>query len=97
MGFPWTDCGSPSTKTTTKRTTSGETKWGWLTIESFSRLNPEFASDIHIWRDLAPSAEEVYEEGLRFVRKMWERADRGGDKLTGRQAGKQKADRETGR
>ncbi len=45
---------------------------GWLTIESFSRLNPDFASAIHIWRDLAPSAEEVYEAGLKFIRKMWD-------------------------
>ncbi len=45
---------------------------GWLVIESFSRLNPDFASSIHVWRDFAASAESVYEDGLRFIREQWE-------------------------
>ncbi len=44
---------------------------GWLVIESFSRHNPDFASAIHVWRDFASSPEEVYQEGLRFIRRMW--------------------------
>jgi len=44
---------------------------GWLTIESFSRLDPEFAGAIHIWRDFAREADEVATEGLTFVRRSW--------------------------
>lgn len=44
---------------------------GWLVIESFSRLAPDFAAAIHIWRDLASSAEEVYRDGHAFIREMW--------------------------
>ncbi|MFQ5740367.1 MAG: sugar phosphate isomerase/epimerase family protein [Acidobacteriota bacterium] len=43
----------------------------WLVIESFSRLDPGFASAAHIWRDCFSSPEEVYREGIAFVRKMW--------------------------
>ena len=44
---------------------------GWLTIESFSRADPEFASAIHIWRDFARSADEVATDGLGFLRAAW--------------------------
>jgi D-psicose/D-tagatose/L-ribulose 3-epimerase len=43
----------------------------WLVIESFSRLDTEFANAIHIWRDLAGSVEEVYREGLKFIQEKW--------------------------
>ncbi|TDJ69149.1 MAG: sugar phosphate isomerase/epimerase [Planctomycetota bacterium] len=43
---------------------------GWLTIESFSRLDPGFAGAIHIWRDF-DALEDVYTAGLRFMRRMW--------------------------
>ena len=43
---------------------------GWLTLEAFSRNDPEFAGAIHVWRDYAP-AEEIYREGARFVREGW--------------------------
>lgn len=46
---------------------------GWLTIEAFSRNNPEFASGINVWRNFAPSLEEVYTRGYTFVRNMWDR------------------------
>jgi D-psicose/D-tagatose/L-ribulose 3-epimerase len=40
---------------------------GWLTIEAFSRLIPEFANAINVWRDYSP-AEEIYTKGLKFIR-----------------------------
>ena len=40
---------------------------GWLVIESFSRADPEFAAAVNIWREFDPP-EEVWREGLRFVR-----------------------------
>ncbi len=40
---------------------------GWLTIEAFSTIIPEFANAINVWRDYSPS-EEIYTEGLRFIR-----------------------------
>jgi len=44
---------------------------GWLTIESFSRADPEFAGAIHVWRDYAVDADEVAREGLAFLRASW--------------------------
>lgn len=44
---------------------------GWLVIEAFSRLNRDFASAVHVWRDFFPSDEQVYREGSRFVRRLW--------------------------
>lgn len=41
---------------------------GWLTIEAFSTVIPEFANAINVWRDYSP-AEEVYTEGLDFIKK----------------------------
>ncbi|MEC7583769.1 MAG: sugar phosphate isomerase/epimerase family protein [Planctomycetota bacterium] len=41
---------------------------GWCVIESFSRLDPEFAAAIHVWRDYFVKPEDVCTEGLRFVR-----------------------------
>lgn len=41
---------------------------GWLTIEAFSSIIPEFANAINVWRDYSP-AEEVYTEGLDFIKK----------------------------
>ncbi len=46
---------------------------GWLTIEAFSRNNPEFASAINVWRNYASSLNEVYQEGYHFIRQMWEK------------------------
>lgn len=40
---------------------------GWLTIEAFSRLDPEFANAINVWRDFSP-ATEIYEKGLAFIK-----------------------------
>lgn len=46
---------------------------GWLTIEAFSRNNPEFASNINVWRNYEPSLEEIYEKGYDFIKTMWEK------------------------
>ncbi|MCB9881795.1 MAG: sugar phosphate isomerase/epimerase [Planctomycetes bacterium] len=43
----------------------------WLVIESFSRLDPAFASAIHIWRDFFDAPERVYRDGLPFIQKTW--------------------------
>jgi D-psicose/D-tagatose/L-ribulose 3-epimerase len=44
---------------------------GWLVIESFGRALPDLAAATRVWRDLFPSAEEVYTQGLRFMREKW--------------------------
>ena len=44
---------------------------GWLTIEAFSRLDPEFAALIHIWRDFERDPGELASRGLAFVRESW--------------------------
>jgi D-psicose/D-tagatose/L-ribulose 3-epimerase len=44
---------------------------GWLVIESFSRALPALAAATRVWRDLAPSHEEVYTQGLRFMKEKW--------------------------
>jgi D-psicose/D-tagatose/L-ribulose 3-epimerase len=44
---------------------------GWLTIEAFGRFLPALAAATRVWRDLFPNAEEVYTQGLRFVKEKW--------------------------
>jgi D-psicose/D-tagatose/L-ribulose 3-epimerase len=41
---------------------------GWLTIESFAQPEPELAAAAAIWRDLAPSGDELARRGLRFIK-----------------------------
>jgi D-psicose/D-tagatose/L-ribulose 3-epimerase len=41
---------------------------GWMVIEAFGRALPALAAATRVWRDLFPSAEEVYTEGLRFMK-----------------------------
>ena len=43
---------------------------GWMTIESFAQPEPELAAAAAIWRDVAPSGDELAQEGLRFVRRL---------------------------
>ncbi len=43
----------------------------WLVIESFSRLDPQFAAVVHLWRDMDP-IEEIAEKGLAFIRGGWQ-------------------------
>ncbi len=45
---------------------------GWLVIEAFGRALPDLAAATRVWRDLFPSAESVYTEGLRFMKKNWD-------------------------
>lgn len=42
---------------------------GWLTIEAFSRNNPEFASNINVWRNYQESLEEIYRDGYDFIKR----------------------------
>ena len=46
---------------------------GYLTIEAFSRNNPEFASGINVWRNYENTLEEIYEKGYVFIKEMWEK------------------------
>lgn len=41
---------------------------GWMTIEAFGRALPDLAAATRIWRDLFPSAEEVYSKGYSFIK-----------------------------
>jgi D-psicose/D-tagatose/L-ribulose 3-epimerase len=43
---------------------------GWLTIESFAQPEPELAAAAAIWRDLAPSGDELARRGLEFIKAM---------------------------
>jgi D-psicose/D-tagatose/L-ribulose 3-epimerase len=49
---------------------------GWLVIEAFGRALPALAAATRVWRDLFPSAEEVYTQGLRFMQEKWQAAGR---------------------
>jgi D-psicose/D-tagatose/L-ribulose 3-epimerase len=42
---------------------------GWLTIESFAQPEPDLAAAAAIWRDLAPSGDELACSGLQFIKK----------------------------
>ncbi|MBY0524249.1 MAG: sugar phosphate isomerase/epimerase [Gemmataceae bacterium] len=44
---------------------------GWLTIEAFGRVLPALAAATRVWRDLFPAPEEVYTQGLRFMKEKW--------------------------
>ncbi len=46
---------------------------GWLVIEAFGRALPALAAATRVWRDLFPNPEEVYVQGLRFMREMWQK------------------------
>ena len=41
---------------------------GWLTIESFAQPEPDLAAAAAIWRDLAPSGDELALQGLEFIK-----------------------------
>jgi D-psicose/D-tagatose/L-ribulose 3-epimerase len=43
---------------------------GWMTIESFAQPEPELAAAAAIWRDIAPSGDELAQQGLRFIRTL---------------------------
>jgi D-psicose/D-tagatose/L-ribulose 3-epimerase len=44
---------------------------GWLVIEAFGRALRDLAAATRVWRDLFPSAEEVFTQGLRFMKERW--------------------------
>jgi D-psicose/D-tagatose/L-ribulose 3-epimerase len=44
---------------------------GWMVIEAFGRALPALAAATKVWRDLFPSPEEVYTQGLRFMKEKW--------------------------
>jgi D-psicose/D-tagatose/L-ribulose 3-epimerase len=44
---------------------------GWLVIEAFGRALPDLAAATRVWRELFPSADEVYTKGLQFIRAKW--------------------------
>ena len=44
---------------------------GWLTIESFNGTIPALAAATAIWRDLAPSNDDIAFQGAAYLRKMW--------------------------
>jgi D-psicose/D-tagatose/L-ribulose 3-epimerase len=43
---------------------------GWMTIESFAQPEPELAAAAAIWRDLAPSGDELASQGLQFIKAL---------------------------
>lgn len=43
---------------------------GWMTIESFGRALPDLAAATKVWRDLFPSAEDVYTKGIKFIKEQ---------------------------
>lgn len=72
------DRGTPGTGNAAIRETLAvlkELKYdGWLTIEAFGRSLPELAAATRVWRDLFPSPEEVYTQGIAYIRKCLEEA-----------------------
>ena len=44
---------------------------GWMVIEAFGRALPALAAATRVWRDLFSSPEEVYTQGLRFMKHRW--------------------------
>lgn len=42
---------------------------GWLTIEAFTRNDPEFANSINVWREYSRPW-DIAEKGFAFIRKM---------------------------
>ncbi|KPF93674.1 isomerase [Novosphingobium sp. AAP83] len=46
----------------------------WLTIEAFGRGVPELAAATRVWRNFFESPEEVYREGIRYIRQCWDEA-----------------------
>jgi D-psicose/D-tagatose/L-ribulose 3-epimerase len=43
----------------------------WLVIEAFGRALPALAAATRVWRDLFPAAEEVYTQGIKFIKEKW--------------------------
>lgn len=43
---------------------------GWMTIESFAQPEPDLAAAAAIWRDLAPSGDDLARQGLQFAKAL---------------------------
>jgi D-psicose/D-tagatose/L-ribulose 3-epimerase len=43
---------------------------GWLVIEAFGTSDPELAVAANVWRNAFTSREEVYRDGIRFIREQ---------------------------
>lgn len=41
---------------------------GWLVIESFGTVDPDLAAAANVWRNAFDSPEQVYREGIEFIR-----------------------------
>jgi D-psicose/D-tagatose/L-ribulose 3-epimerase len=41
---------------------------GWLTIEAFGGSLPDLAAATRVWRDFFPSTDEVYSEGIKYIK-----------------------------
>lgn len=41
---------------------------GWMTIEAFGRALPDLAAATKVWRDLFPTPEDVYTNGIKFIK-----------------------------
>jgi len=46
----------------------------WLVIEAFGRALPDLAAATRVWRDFFPNREQVYTDGLKFVKEQWQAA-----------------------
>lgn len=44
---------------------------GWLVIEAFGRALPDLAAATKVWRDLFAKPEDVYLQGLKFMKEKW--------------------------
>ena len=43
----------------------------WLTIEAFGSALPDIAAATRVWRDLFPSPEKLYTDGIAFIKEKW--------------------------
>lgn len=43
----------------------------WLTIESFNSTMPELSAATAIWRDLAPTMDDIAFQGTKFLKEQW--------------------------
>jgi D-psicose/D-tagatose/L-ribulose 3-epimerase len=43
---------------------------GWLTIEAFGGALPDLAAATRVWRDFFKSPEDVYTDGIQFIRSV---------------------------
>ena len=50
---------------------------GWLTIEAFGGSLPDLAAATRVWRDFFKSPEDVYNDGIKFIRNVLEDTNEG--------------------